>query len=117
MITHSDHQRQLYNDKTTYYMTGDMFGCIWSQGDHRLDQDFESYQCYYSKQTSLQKHAPEMVGEFSIQKLDDSSSIADWDLSGSCSFNVRSSNIDTSFTTHDACTVDWTGVEFVYVTI
>ena len=99
------HQRQLYGSKTAYMMTGTLFGCFWNKkGEHNFDQDFDSYQCYYSgSQGRMQS------GRSNRYELTDESSSSDWDKSGVCSFSVRESNKEIpneEEMSHDACTTD-----------
>eukprot|EP01084_Bolivina_argentea_P090521 163099_1 len=97
-----DHERQLYGDQTVYMMTGSMFGCFWDFAyDHAYDQDFDTYQCYYDPQSTLDTR--QQVGEITKYPLTDASSKNDWDHSGVCAFNVRPATLEIP-SDHESCT-------------
>jgi len=112
-------QRQLYADRTVYMMTGSLFGCFWERAnEHQLDEDFSSYQCYFQpdadtdSDADLSPHSAqgEAVGDRTVQPLTDDSTIADWDRSGTCAFNVRAADLPvTPELGHDGCTADLQG--------
>ena len=91
-----EHKRQLYGDSTTYWMTGNIFGCFWDvRGLHNCDYDYDSGECY-----TCQMYNGKMDGIFSI--VDDDTTAEHYDSTGICPFNVRSKDYYTP-QTHDAC--------------
>ena len=111
-----DHVRQLYitDDlhKTAYMMIGTMFGCFWnSKGEHNFDEDYDSYQCYY---TTGEINA---VGESIRSELNDYSTENEWDMSGVCGFRLRASDRSVKdVVKHDLCTSDYISLNNAYET-
>eukprot|EP01083_Nonionella_stella_P297357 1009855_1 len=89
-----DHTRQLYSSQTVYMMTGTMFGCYWLfHNNHKYDQDWNTYECYYDKEDTSINNIKQQVGDYIKYPLTDTSTKYDWDHSGLCAFNVRYSNM------------------------
>ena len=89
-----DHKRQLHDDKTTYWMTGTVFGCFWKiKGSHNCDVDYDTNECYVC--TSLSGK------DFTV--VDDDTTEDDYAMTGICPHSVFSSDYYTPLT-HDSCT-------------
>jgi len=77
---------------TTYYMTGNLFGCWWwIRGLHDCDMDWNTYECYACECDDGACHGTSM---------EDSDA-----TTGICATKTRSSTADVA-TTHDLCTRD-----------
>ena len=109
-----DSTRQLYGSSTTYWMTGTIFGCFWSvKGAHNCDVDWDTDTCYtcLDKTSSTQLKAIKNGGNSLIDQgqtrvaISDESSIDEFDKTGICPHNVRSSNQYVPLT-HDGCSHD-----------
>jgi len=93
-----NHHRQLYQQQTTYWMTGTIYGCFWSiKGQHNCDVDWETDDCYSCAYGDFISNAGS-----TRHIIDDNSNATDYEKTGICPHSVQSANT-TVTTTHDDC--------------
>ena len=75
---------QKYETKSTYWMTGNVFGCFWSmKAFHDCDMDFDTYTCYSCKEYSKTHSTDDIVA------MDESVDAAQYSWTGMCVDSIR----------------------------
>ena len=92
-----DHKRQSFGSKSTYWMSGNLFGCYWmTLGKHNCDMDKDTYACYDCSQSS----DPTANGDAVEITEDDDPSV--YYYTGQCATAVRSSESQIT-ASHETC--------------
>ena len=99
------HKRQLHGLKTTYWMTGTIFGCFWAiKGNHNCDIDYDTNTCYTC----------DSARGMTFTAITDNSTEAEYLLTGICPHNVQSSDYYTPVY-HDDCSESEDGDELYHL--
>jgi len=89
---------QLYETKTTYWMTGNLFSCWWNiKGFPVCDLDWDTYTCYYCGEKYF-------TGNVDPTPIDESSPADYYDYTGQCVTSIESSQ-KTVPQIHEECTI------------
>jgi len=97
---------QKFDTYSTYWMSGNLFGCFWSmKAMHDCDMDYDTYQCYSCFEFS---HSHSFDDVFAVEET---TSESQYKWTGLCVDSVRSADNSVP-QTHDDCTEQVENAEF-----